>query len=306
VKPPDDPQLFRAAFETAGTGMGLATLDGRFLRVNTALCAIAARTEEELLGMTLRELTHPDDRVEAESERDQGEGGPGSQGEGSPGSHHERRWLRPDGSIVWVEVHDSPVREAAAEPLYILWQVTDITERRLMEERLRHLADHDGLTGLFNRRRFEEELERHVSQARRYGTPGALLLIDVDGLKAINDRGGHRAGDTALVAVARVLRGRLRQSDVIARFGGDEFAVLLPHASVADAAMVGEALAERIREGISTPAGPVTVSVGVGGLGNGVASADEALSRADASMYRSKARGGDSVDPEAAESSQTP
>jgi diguanylate cyclase (GGDEF)-like protein/PAS domain S-box-containing protein len=298
VKPPDDPHLFRAAFETAGTGMGLATPDGRFLRVNTALCAIAARTEEELLGMTLRELTHPDDRVEAESAHDQGEG--------SSGSHHERRWLRPDGSTVWVEVHDSPVRDAPAEPLYVLWQVTDITERRLMEERLRHLADHDGLTGLFNRRRFEEELERHVSEARRYGTPGALLLIDVDGLKSINDRGGHRAGDTALVAVARVLRGRLRQSDVIARFGGDEFAVLLPHATVADAAKVGGALAERVREGISTPAGPVTVSVGVGRLGNGVASPDEALSRADASMYRSKARGGDSVDPEAAESSQTP
>ena len=220
--------------------MGLATLDGRFLRVNTALCAIAARPEEELLGMTLRELTHPDDRGEAESARGQG-------------SHHERRWLRPDGSIVWVEVHDSPVRDAAAEPLYILWQVTDITERRLMEERLRHLADHDGLTGLFNRRRFEEELERHVAEARRYGTPGALLLIDVDGLKAINDRGGHRAGDTALVAVARVLRGRLRQSDVIARFGGDEFAVLLPHASAADAAKVGEALAERVRRRGSRP-----------------------------------------------------
>ena len=106
-----------------------------------------------------------------------------------------------------------------------------------------------------------------------------------------------------LVAVAGALGRRLRQSDVLARFGGDEFAVLLPHASAADAARVGVALAGTVRETVATPAGPVTISVGVSALGNGLASVYGALGRADASMYRSKARGGDGLDPRLTEAS---
>jgi diguanylate cyclase (GGDEF)-like protein/PAS domain S-box-containing protein len=295
MQPSDDPQLFRAAFETAGTGMGLAALDGRFLRVNAALCRIAARTEEELVAMTLAELNHPEERSSDDrSLKEVTEGEAGS---------HQRRWLRPDGSTVWVELHGSALRDSEGRPRYLLWHVADITARRQTEERLRHLADHDGLTGLFNRRRFEEEVERYTAQARRYGMPGALLLIDVDGLKVINDSGGHRSGDAVLVAVAGALGRRLRQSDVLARFGGDEFAVMLPHASAADAARVGVALAATVRETVATPAGPVTISVGVSALGNGLASVYGALGRADASMYRSKARGGDGLDPRVAEAS---
>jgi diguanylate cyclase (GGDEF)-like protein len=132
---------------------------------------------------------------------------------------------------------------------------------------------------------------------------GSVLLIDVDHLKAINDSGGHRAGDAVLIAVAEVLRQRLRQSDVVARFGGDEFAVLLPHADASDAATVAAALAAGVRADVRTPAGPVTISVGVGELRPGLRSADEALSAADAAMYRSKVRGGDGVAPGAAEES---
>jgi diguanylate cyclase (GGDEF)-like protein/PAS domain S-box-containing protein len=295
VRPVDDPEIFRAVFQTAGTGMALAALDGRFLRVNPALCVIAARTEDELLATTLAEITHPDDRPLDERTLYRFRSG-----DSAP--HAERRWLRPDGSTVWVEVQASAVRDETDAPAYLLWQVTDVTERRQMEQRLRHLADHDGLTGLFNRRRFEEELERHVSHARRYGMEGALLLIDIDELKAINDNGGHRAGDAVLIAVAGVLRSRLRGSDVVARFGGDEFAVLLPHATARDAATVGEDLAAGVRGEVRTPAGPVTISVGVGELTRGVGNADEALSRADASMYRAKVRGGDGLGPGAEES----
>jgi diguanylate cyclase (GGDEF)-like protein/PAS domain S-box-containing protein len=296
VRPADDPEIFRAVFETAGTGMALATPGGRFLRVNRALCRIAARSEEELLATTLSEITHPDDQLLDEREL-------ARLRHGDSVAQPERRWLRPDGSTVWVEVRASSVDDDSEEPVYLLWQVTDVTERRLMEQRLRHLADHDALTGLFNRRRFEEELERHVAHARRYRMEGAVLLIDVDALKAINDSGGHRAGDAVLIAVAGVLRNRLRQSDVIARFGGDEFAVLLPRATAADAVTVGADLAAGVRADVRTPAGPVTISVGVGELRPGLRSADDAISLADASMYRAKVRGGDGVAPGGAEAS---
>ena len=266
--------------------MALSALDGRIVRVNAALCRIAARSEGELVGRTLLDISHPDDR------RAQELGGV----EGDLGDPRERCWLRPDGSTIWVEVQASTLCDGVGRPQYLLWQVGDITARRENEERLRHMAEHDPLTGLFNRRRFEQELDRQISHARRYGIRAALLMIDVDGLKAINDSGGHKAGDAALAEVGRALTGRLRQSDIVARFGGDEFAVLLPHTTGAAAAHVARALAELVRAGVATSAGPVTVSVGVAELESGLTSAEQALSMADASMYRAKARGGDRHD----------
>ena len=170
----DDPEIFRAVFETAATGMALATPEGRFLRVNAALCRIAARSEDELVATTLAEITHPDDRPLDERELVQ---------------DPQRRLGRARGAALAAAGRLDRVGRGAGGarcarssdgPAYLLWQVADVTERRQMEQRLRHLADHDALTGLFNRRRFEEELERHVSHARRYGMEGAMLLIDVD------------------------------------------------------------------------------------------------------------------------------
>ena len=272
-----------AAFDTAATGMALTDLDGVYVRVNHALAEITGRPSEELPGTSFLSITHPDDRSEDERVLAALRGG-------SPTQHREKRYLRPDGSTVWVEVHLSVVHDADNRPEYVLAQVSDISERRAMEERLRHLADHDGLTGLYNRRRFEEELERHVSHGHRYGMRGALLLIDVDELKRVNDTGGHKLGDRVLTSVAGVLGGRLRETDVLARIGGDEFAVLLPHATRADAAAVGQVLAEAVSAEVSTPDGSITVSVGSAAFGEETESADEVLSAADASMYRHKRR----------------
>ena len=129
---------------------------------------------------------------------------------------------------------------------------------------LRHLADHDALTGLPNRRRFEQELARHLAYVRRYGPEGAALVLDLDCFKPVNDTFGHAAGDRLLAHVAGVLRERLRATDVVARLGGDEFAILLPRVDRAGAAAVAHSLVETVRaEALTVDARSVTVSVGI-------------------------------------------
>src|SRR5207244_7397167 len=110
-----------------------------------------------------------------------------------------------------------------------------------------HLADHDPLTGLFNRRRFEREFSRELSAAGRYGGGGAVLIIDIDNFKHINDTLGHNAGDEVMMEVAHLLRERVRDTDILARLGGDEFGVLLPHAGADHAETLARALLDAVR-----------------------------------------------------------
>jgi len=174
------------------------------------------------------------------------------------------------------------------------------TERRRVEERLRLLADHDPVTGVFTRRRFTEELERWVAQSRRYGGPGALLVVDLDRFKAINDAFGHEIGDRALARVAGLMRERLRSTDAVGRLGGDEFAVLLPRADREQAAMLAAELLEKVRAE-ATVAGqgrsiPITVSIGIGHFGPGVClDSLQVMRNADLAMYRAKDVGRDRV-----------
>ncbi|HVR70071.1 MAG TPA: GGDEF domain-containing protein [Vicinamibacteria bacterium] len=163
-------------------------------------------------------------------------------------------------------------------------------------DRLLALAQTDPLTGLRNTRAFEERLVEETARARRYRHPLSLLFIDVDGLKAINDRGGHLSGDRALVRVATALRDTARSTDLAARWGGDEFALLAPDTTAA----AGVTLGERIRALVSASAGDageaMTVSVGVGTtLGEEDATAELLRARADAALYAAKRRGRDRV-----------
>ena len=282
-------ERFRTAFDQAPIGMGLIALDGRYMRVNEALCQITGYDSDHLLGTTVDAITHPDDvATDATGRADLVSGRIST-------FRTEKRYLHGAGRQVWVSVHATLMRDADGNPSHILGQIQDITERRRFEDRLQHLVDHDPLTGLFNRRRFGHELERHVTHTARYGASGALLVLDLDDFKTVNDTLGHHAGDELIIAVAGLLRTQLRDSDVIARLGGDEFAILLPAGTVEEAAAVAEKLVRAVREEVtvlgSRHARRITTSVGVAAFDIAEVTGDEVLVNADLAMYEAKEAG---------------
>jgi diguanylate cyclase (GGDEF)-like protein/PAS domain S-box-containing protein len=212
--------------------------------------------------------------------------------------HFETEHVRKDGRRIVVALTVSPVRDAEGRIISAAVLGRDVTERRHYEERLRHLADHDQLTGLFNRRRFAEELKREFARAGRYHTAGAVIGIDLDNFKVVNDSAGHAAGDVVLVAVAHAMRRRFRETDVIARMGGDEFAVLLDDVELDHARQAAEDLLGALRSTRPVFGGKswqISASVGVATFQPDEATAREVEIFADLAMYEAKRAGGDRV-----------
>jgi diguanylate cyclase (GGDEF)-like protein/PAS domain S-box-containing protein len=217
----------------------------------------------------------------------------------------EYRIVRPDGSTVWVHDECVIVRDPAGDPLYRQGYLLDITQRKLAEERLGHLAYHDSLTGLPNRDLFSEHLEVALARVSGHGHGVAVLYVDLDDFKLVNDSLGHGAGDELLIEVARRLRGAVRSGDIVARQGGDEFLILVADLDVAagapgaDIADVARGVAENLREALSTPfdLGGTEVycsgSVGISLYPVDAVDAESLLKHADTAMYRAKESGRD-------------
>jgi diguanylate cyclase (GGDEF)-like protein/PAS domain S-box-containing protein len=289
-------ERFRSAFEHGPVGIALVDVTagarGRYLEVNRAICEISGYSEDELLGTSRQAITHPED-VEAEQDLfDKLIAGE------IPSYSVENRTMRPDGDWIWTAVSTSLVRGSTGEPLYAVVQVQDVSERKRFEGQLQYLADHDPLTGLFNRRRFEAELARQVAFNSRYGPTGAVLVVDLDRFKYVNDTLGHAIGDELIARVGSVLRDRLRETDVVARLGGDEFAILLPSADEDQAKQVGEDIVQSIRTQAVVMSAErslrVTACVGIALFGQGFDVSHEAvLVNADIAMYEAKEAGRD-------------
>jgi diguanylate cyclase (GGDEF)-like protein/PAS domain S-box-containing protein len=221
----------------APIGTGLLDREGRWLLVNRSLCEITGYTAEELVGKRFDGIIHPDDAFNDAREREQLKAGE------IPAFQVAKRYFDASGETVAAILSMSVVRDSAAgEALYHIAQLQDVSERRQLEDQLRRLADHDELTGLRSRRLFLHDLHLQVARSHRYGEVAGLMVIDVEGLGAINGEHGREAGDEALRGVARALTRRLRQTDLVGRVGGDEFAVLLPHIDEEGAAVVAEGL----------------------------------------------------------------
>lgn len=271
---------FEAVFTNAPIGIALVGLDGSFLRVNEALCRITGYQEHELTQLTFQDITHPfdlDTDVHEATRLLNGE---------IPSYQMDKRCYCKDGHLVWIRLSGSLVRDTAGQPLNFIAHIEDISARKRDEELLRRRATRDALTGVFNRSRFEEELDRYVALAARhaYMDEAAVLMIDVDGLKRVNDREGHAAGDDYLKSVANAISHRLRLSDVFARIGGDEFAALLPHTPTAHAQKLGCTLVEEVRTHSRG-----SVSIGIAMISPG--RLEGAMERADAAMYKAKKLG---------------
>ena len=282
-------ERYRSAFEDASVGVALVGLDNRYLRVNRAFCEMLGYAEHELIGESSFQITHPDDREKSRARTELLVGGR------SRTLGLEKRYVRKDGSILWVLSDVSLVRGAGGEPVHFVGQYQDVTERKRLEEELEYRAFHDPTTDLPNRALFADRLKHALARMeRREGKKVAVLFMDLDNFKFVNDTLGHREGDRLLAAVAGRLRRCLRPEDTAARLGGDEFAALLE-----DVEDVGGAtcVAYRIIRELRTPfllEGQevyVTPSIGIS-LGESSQDPPENLLRsADVAMYRAKEEG---------------
>ena len=278
---------FEEAFKHAPIGMAMTGPDGRFFRVNPAFCRMLGYSNDELVELAFKDLTHPDDVAESQALHEQ------AYNDGADSYVLDKRYRRKNGDYIWCRVHVTVVKDADGASIYSLGQILDVTDRRRLEERLAYDATHDVLTGLPLRNLIIDHLELALAGARRNATEVALLFIDLDHFKRVNDSLGHTAGDELLVMVAERLQTSVREGDTAGRFGGDEFVIVCPEIG---GAMEALAVAERIRVVLETPfvvrgtEAFVGASVGVV-IAKGSADPSTLLRHADIAAYRAKERG---------------
>jgi diguanylate cyclase (GGDEF)-like protein/PAS domain S-box-containing protein len=259
-----------------------------FRYANEATASISGYSRDELEGMDFWQMVHPEIR-----EIVRRRGLARQKGDPLP-SRYEIRIVRKDGEIRWLD-YSAGLIELEGSPA-VLGTAFDITERKRAEERIRSLAYHDTLTGLPNRLLFADRLAVAVVQAHRQGQKLAVLFLDLDGFKVINDSLGHSLGDRLLEVVAERIQCALREGDTVARLGGDEFTLLLPGVSRAeDAAKVAEKILEALRQPVPIDGRElyVTGSVGISVYPDDGGDSETLVRNADAAMYRAKDRGRD-------------
>ncbi len=287
-------ERFRRIFDDSFAGIALVGLDGTILEANRPLASFLGVKPEELVGRhTLTEFVESDEMARIQ-------GGVEAVFAGNSDVYRDEIQVkRSDGKMVWVDLTISVIRDDEGKPLYRLSQLLDIQARKEAEESLQHLADHDPLSGVYNRRRFEAELEAELAHGAQHARSSAVLLFDIDDFKQINDTLGHPAGDAVIVRLAETLRNQVRSGDAVARLGGDEFSILLRRVDIAGAERIATKIRERARVALAEAIGrptPISLSVGIAMIdGASNVSADEILGHADASMYEAKHRGGDRV-----------
>jgi len=284
----DSERRATSTLELAAIGIAHVDDAGRFLYVNPQLCKMLGYTESELLALAIVDVSHPDDARMTDGARDELRNGD------VESFKMEKRYLRKDGSTLWVNLTVAAKRDQYGCRVYDVSIVEDISARKTAEERVQYLATHDGLTGLPNRTMFTQLLSLSVEGAKRHGRQCAVLFIDLDRFKIINDSLGHEAGDVLLREVSGRLRGCVRANDVVARLGGDEFVVLLqdvagqPQASAIARSILSAAMRPVLILGQECR---VTASIGICLHPAEGQNDDAVMKNADMAMYMAKEEG---------------
>ncbi len=279
---------YASTVELAAVGIAHVDPDGYLIWSNSWLRNMLGYTQEELSGLTVWQISHPDDVHISDVDRAR------VHARELDSLRIEKRYICKDGTTIWVKIATAPRYDGAGKLLYDVSIVEDITPRKIAEERIQYLATYDSLTGLPNRVIFVELLAHALEGAHRNAQRCAVLFIDLDRFKIVNDSLGHEAGDEVLKQVAQRLRACVRSSDVVSRFGGDEFTVLLnPVADQAAAAAVAAnilaALLKPVR--IMSYECRVTASIGIARYPEDARDAATLMKQADMGMYLAKDEG---------------
>jgi diguanylate cyclase (GGDEF)-like protein/PAS domain S-box-containing protein len=274
-------------------GEGICGLDaaGVVTFANPAAADMLGCSRDELLGACFHDVVHPKGTL---SDGHDAPDCPIQMAIGDGVSYHSdaEAFARADVTSFPAEYSITPYVGGKAQGAVVTFK--DITERKRSEEQLQYLADHDVLTGLFNRRRFGEELLQQIAICERLDITSALLVLDIDNFKFINDALGHQAGDELIQSLASQLKGRVRRTDIVSRLGGDEFALLLPGTSIDEAIELAEELLTMVRShrvlARDKPV-QVTTSIGIAMLDAQNLTAEQLLMEADLAMYEAKGSG---------------
>jgi diguanylate cyclase (GGDEF)-like protein/PAS domain S-box-containing protein len=281
-------ERFRLSFEDNMAPMIFTDLDDRVIAANDAFCTMVGFDREEIIGRDSTPFTYPEDvGITEEAHRRVTAGEIGQ-------SRYIKRYLRKDGRLIYVEVLRSPARDADGNILYHVISERDITDERALAAQLSHQALHDTLTGLANRALFNDRLEQAHAKMSREGTMCAVLLLDLDDFKGVNDSFGHLAGDQLLISVARRLEGVTRSSDTLCRFGGDEFLYLAEGlVSTKDAENAAARLLEALEEPFFLSGVQIQqqASIGVVVWDATVSERSDFVQDADVALYEAKREG---------------
>lgn len=279
---------FRLAFEDNMSPMIITDLEDCIVRANDAFCHMVGRPRQDLLGFDSKPFTHPEDIGITEATHDR------IMRESESHVRYVKRYMHPDGRIIFAEVSKSPVVDEDGEVRYFIISERDITEEKALTAKLSYQALHDPLTGLANRALFEDRLTQTLSRMKRTGGSFALLLIDLDDFKTVNDAFGHLVGDTLLVQVAMRFEGVTRETDTLCRFGGDEFLYL---AEGLNNDHDPEGVAQRLIDSLELPfeVNDVTIvqkaTIGVAVWDTHEINRVDAIRNADVALYHAKRRG---------------
>lgn len=280
--------LFRHTFDNAPIGIALVSPEGRWLAVNRALPRIVGYSERELLDMTFQDITHPEDLDSDVALLEQVLAGK------REGYTLDKRYIHKQGHVVDIQLDVSLKRDPQGRPQFFISQIQDISERKRYEDSLTHEAHHDALTGLPNRRYFEDVLDERLYSGGASRRRQVLLYLDLDRFKLINDTCGHQAGDRVLREVSRLLGERLRSGDLLARLGGDEFAVIAECGGAEEALRLANSLIQVVgayRLVWDERQFQLGLSIGIALADDLVRNSVELLKRADTACYIAKQRG---------------